>query len=634
MYKVSVPINLNTVTEETLPIHLKAIRDCGAQRVFLGGMGHVYTANSRIRTNPEWVKTVIRAFQAQGQEVGLWISAFGHGSILAHDKKHIAGDRYTSIEGVDGKTAEHGFCPLDENFRHDYAEAMQIMASFHPDIIMLDDDFRMNLRKKYYDMGCFCPLHLKRYYEMIGEEVPREKLEALIFTGGKNKYRDAYMQLSRESLLDFAKMLRRAVDEVDSRIRLGASISLEIWDYSGTDPMELAKAFAGSTEPFTRVAGAPYWNINIIPIFDLTRQELFWGRDSGVEMFTEGDTYPRPRYNVPSKTLELFDFVMLADGTSNGMLHYLFDYVQHPEYETGYAKRYIRNAPLRAQIREMFDGKQSVGVEAFAAMHKLQTWQLPDQLTPKTAGWLQNMPVRPASSAILGANSIPTTMESGEYPVLLIGENARHIPVEGLKNGAILDIDAAKILQSRGIDTGLLSAQPAAFEKEAFPAAGDAVNGIGAQGMYRVTCGETAQVLSRFLPDETPAVYRYENGDGQRFVVMAFAYYTPNVGFNANYLSNYYRQAQLVDAIPWLCGKKLPAVTLKNPNVYVLTKKNENAMAVALANVHLDDVLQPQIKLDKAYGEIRFLNCSGKLEGDTVTLSDIPPYGFAAFEVK
>ncbi len=35
MYKLSVPIAVNTLTEDTLPLYLQAANDCGAKRVFL-----------------------------------------------------------------------------------------------------------------------------------------------------------------------------------------------------------------------------------------------------------------------------------------------------------------------------------------------------------------------------------------------------------------------------------------------------------------------------------------------------------------------------------------------------------------------------------------------------------------------
>ena len=57
-------------------------------------------------------------------------------------------------------------------------------------------------------------------------------------------------------------------------------------------------------------------------------------------------------------------------------------------------------------------------------------------------------------------------------------------------------------------------------------------------------------------------------------------------------------------------------------------------MAVSLSNVFLDDIYDCEIQLDKEYSEIKFVNCSGKLVNDKVYISWIPPYGFAAFEVK
>jgi hypothetical protein len=61
--------------------------------------------------------------------------------------------------------------------------------------------------------------------------------------------------------------------------------------------------------------------------------------------------------------------------------------------------------------------------------------------------------------------------------------------------------------------------------------------------------------------------------------------------------------------------------------------KEGTALGVALFNPFEDEVLTPQIALDKVYTAARFVNCSGNLQGDKLTLTDIPPFGFAAFEV-
>lgn len=632
MYKLSVPIAVETMTQESLPLYREFLTKCGVQRVFLCCLGEVYRSDCMIYREPERLKGLFAFFRDLGIEVGVWVNALGHGELLSHQKANEVGD-YTPMEGVDGRTAPVAYCPLDERFTADYSAGIRRLAELGPDIIMLDDDLRFNPRFKFFQLACFCPRHLAWFYELVGEEVPREKIEEKIFTGGPNKYRDAFMDMMGKTLLDFARLLRRTVDEVDSTIRLGASITTAMWDFSGTDVIELARAFAGSTRPFARISGAPYRDYNIIPIIESSRQQCAWAEGSGVELMCEGDTYPRPRMNVPSRPLELFDLAMLADGSADGMLQYIFDYNQSLGYESGYAKRLVRNMPLRRQVAEMFAGKTAVGVQVYDQMHKFRAWELPEELDEHTVSWIQAKPSKGASADMLARNSIPTAFSESGYPVLLLGENAQHVSADMLKNGAILDVTAAQILQSRGIDVGLLDAKDGAFDAEFFPAENETVINIGKSGKVRIACAARAQVESFFLPGESPASYRYENSDGLRFFVMAYRFYTPGVTHSANYLRSWCRRRQLVGAVQWLCGKPLPVVLPDAPEACVLASSNGKAMAVAVVNPYQDEILEPAIRLDKAYSSLKCANCTGRLEGDTVHLSTIPPFGFAAFEV-
>ncbi len=99
---------------------------------------------------------------------------------------------------------------------------------------------------------------------------------------------------------------------------------------------------------------------------------------------------------------------------------------------------------------------------------------------------------------------------------------------------------------------------------------------------------------------------------------------------------HYARSRQYAEAVKWLSrGKVLPAYAYGNPDLYILSKKGkEGAMAVGIWNFCIDRVYAPKITLDREYREITVLNCSGTLSGNTVTLSDLSPYGFCAFEVK
>ena len=630
MHKLSVPISMSTVNEDTIQSYLEWFQKCRADRVFLCGFGQIFNETSVLHQDPARVKKAIDFFRANGLEVGLWVNSFGHGMVLSHDAKATEDEGYTPLEGVLGDTVIEANCPWDERFAAEYRNAVKKLAALKPDLIMLDDDFRMNVRAYY--LGCFCPKHLEDYYRRIGEVVPREDLEKLIFTGGKNKYRDAYMEMLKDTLLGFAKMLREAVDEVDEQIRLGASSGPDNVDYSGTDLLTIARTFAGKTKPFTRIIGAPYWRWHLTSVIEDSRMMAHWYENQGVEVFSEGDVYPRPRYNVPSKKLELYDFMLLAEGTTDGILKYMFDYSQKPDYETGYADMHVRRLAVRDGIKEMFDGKCATGVRVFCAEHKVANWNLPKTCPQFIAKRLARHGYRSTASKILAQNGIPSSYDKTDYPVLVCGENARYICEEELKNGAILDAVAARILMERGIDTGLVSETSKSVTGECYISEGGTIRGFKEVDTKALVCKKDVNVWSTFIPDETPASYTYENAKGQRFYVLAHDLFMSEEC--ANYFINYYRQEQLIKAIEWLGQKKLPVICKKHPNLYMIASKNENAMSVAIANIFPDEVFEPVVQLDKEYHEIKFLNCTGKLERDKVYLSDFAAYGFVAFEVK
>ena len=126
---------------------------------------------------------------------------------------------------------------------------------------------------------------------------------------------------------------------------------------------------------------------------------------------------------------------------------------------------------------------------------------------------------------------------------------------------------------------------------------------------------------------------RYENAAGKRFLIYGCIF--DRMRRNTYFMRNYMRQKQLIENYAWLAGEKLPAVCPKHPDLHILAKKKDGAMAVGLWNIFPDAVLQPVIELDHAYREITFLNCTGQLCGDKVYLDwEMPAYTFAGFEVR
>lgn len=637
MYTYSIPVMFSSMTEETRPKYAKVFKESQIDRVFLCLNDPMYAAQY-MKKNPGKVQDDIQYFRSQEFEIGVWINAFGHGGPLSHDVNGLqTEDSFTRLEGIDARN-EYSYCPLDASFSDMYAEVLQQIAKAGPSLIMLDDDYRLNYRN--YRMGCTCPLHLAEFYKRIGTEIPKEDLEKTIFSGGANPYRSAWLSLMRDTLIHFAEKMRRAVDAVNDSVRLGICQCWDTWDFEGTDGIELAKAFAGKTRPFLRTIGAPYHQVSVPLTIEITRLQAHWSKDQNIEVFTEGDVYPRPRYNVPSRYLEIFDLALLASGETDGILKYMFDYTRPLEYEPGYYQRHIRNSALRSEVMHIFHDKQAAGVYIAEPMRKIENWHLPQDVPEGISSYLATqLEASRRSKALLTDNAIPITYSQTGHPIWVMGENAWYVEEEALSQGAILDITAASILTKRGIDVGLLDAKPATITGEFYMHHEDTITGIQDMQLFAVSCHPSAQIETDLTPGNTPGTYRYENKNGQRFFVLACSFLREDFKsctMQANYTSNYYRKQQLVSAIEWISRQPLPVkTTAACPNLYTLVSENaaKNRIAVAVINAHEDDAFDIPFTLPKDAQSVRFVGCEGVLDGSTVTISYMEPYGFAAFEI-
>ena len=634
MYKISVPINIGLLTEDSKPKFVAELKRDGVERVFLFSAEPFTRTNCYLYSHPECMSNAISYFKDAGFEVGVWMDAFGHGGVLAHSQASEYIADFVRIRGSDGRMTQEGFCPLDPGFREGFKNAIRLMAEMNPDIIMFDDDFRMNIRK--YHMGCCCDRHMKILCERLGEEVPYQKLEELAFTGGENKYRTAWMKLMGETLLDLCHEIREVVDSVNPAIRVSACAVYSTWDFDGTDMIAISKALAGQTRPYLRTFGAPYHCPRIQYAVEHTRMQAAWCKNENIEIFAEGDVYPRPRYAVPARHLEIFDLSILASGCTEGCLKYMFDYNQPFGYEMGYTERHLKNAPLREGLKEIFAKKHHVGLRVFEAMHKIEKYEFPKIYEQGIATTALNTYYSIAQK-LASENAIPTVYESSDvYPTIVFGENARYIEREDMKNGAILDAVAARILTERGFDVGYLHSGCSLFSAEHFIEENDDIRGISNIAMHRAEISADAKVDSTFLPDRAPASYFYENKNGEKYFVLLIDGYNSDKNC-FNYFNNYYRQSQLIRAIEWLSEHTLPAVIRKHPYLYMQAARSidDSALSIALFNTCDDEVIMPTIELDRDYKTIRCVGCKAEIQGNKVyLLSDIEPYGMAAFEVK
>ncbi|MBQ1183337.1 MAG: hypothetical protein IIX60_02690 [Clostridia bacterium] len=623
MYKISVPVMNRNIKRNNRERLLKEIKRFDAERIFLA-LSRYSVDKAKREEELKELENNCKFFKQHGFEVGAWLWTFGI-------KDNTT---FTNMRSIKGTEIKDTACPAHDDFVEFAADYLSDIASRGVDLIMFDDDYRYGFLSDA--PACLCERHIELINKVTGESSTREELEHHIMTGGKNKYRDAYLKVNGDVFKNFASTIRAAIDKVNPNIRLGACTCMTAWDIDGTNAYELSKILAGNTKPFVRLIGAPYWAVKtnwgntLADTIEVERMESVWTKHDDIEIMAEGDTFPRPRMNCPASYLEGFDLGIRASGCTDGILKYGIDYTSNAAYETGYAVFHERNRQLYKAVDKAFGDKKNCGVRVYESMKKVSDMVMPTKVNK----WvdLQNLFFSRASRSLV-SNSIPTVYEGDGVCGIVFDENARNMPLSAVKNGLILDIAAAEILTERGVDVGL--------EK-----IGDVItqgiqehylnedNYVSAQGgvAYDITVKDSAEILSdaETHNGKVPLSYRYENADGNRFLVLNINARCEGSGM----LKHYARGRQYANNIEWLSGKKLPAYVYGNPSLYVQSKKDENAMAVGLWNFFADIAVNPVVHLDKEYSEIEFINCSGELKGDKVHLSDIPAFGFVGFEVK
>ncbi len=631
MYKISVPIINNRVDNQSggKELLLKELRRTGAQRVFLAIGRHIMNEAER-KSEFAMLKNNCEFFKKNGFEVGAWLWTFWSDSETP----------YTKIAGAEGVKTEMN-CPLDKHFVKFMQKYISDIGKCGVDLIQFDDDYRFGHLTG--SVACTCELHMKRISGILGEDITPLELKNKIFSGGGNKYRNAWLQANGESLINYAKFMRSALDTVNPDIRMGYCSCMSNWGTDGAYPEEIARALAGNTKPFLRLTGAPYWaveksfnNSRLQNIIEFGRMQRSLCR-SEVEVFGEGDTFPRPRHNCPASYLEIFDMALRTDGNMDGILKYVLDYYSEADYETGYIDLHCENREIYNWIESHTSNKQPVGVRVYEFMDKIKTMTFPDKA--KDGGNIYESMFSPAAK-MLADCSVPTVYRGGGVFGAAFDENIKFVPAEALKQGIIIDMRAAEILAGNGIDTGLLEkGEKVCTSCEYFEKYDQYINIPDEIKAYKTRLKDNCDVLSRFIInhdtalgsyEEIPAVYVYKNEEGHKFMVFTFDAYWGN----DNIYRSYARSRQIADCIESLSGNKLPAYSYGNPDLYIISKKNDDSMSVCLWNIFADPISRPVIELDTEYTTAEFVNCSGKISGSKIYLSEISPFGFAGFEVK
>lgn len=551
-------------------------------------------------------ETVLEAKQAlhdHGIDVGWW---------CAPSIRSGYDWRFQYITDISGRVAANSPCPLDPVFREEFSNNVALVVNIaKPFVVQFEDDFELSWQPpNNINFGCFCPLHLAEFSKRQGRAFKREELLEL-FMGNDAEtilLRRKWAELSRDTLADFARLIRQKVDQVAPQTRMSLCQS-GVADFDGDFTEAVTRAFAGNTRPMTRLYGSSYSSDDAgsLPasIFHAlySRQHL----PADIECLHESDTYPHTRFFMSAAKIRSFMTTAFAYGFDDS-LFYSTQYLDNMLEERGYLEMFKKEAKRFSTIKEAVAHAPVVGCEVMH--HPFAHTAVPYK--PSGSGWggRPNAPLNPWIN-VLGRFGIPYTTKEGRVKVvsgasIMIMNNAE---IDKLLRGAILlDGYAAYLLSQRGYGK-LIGAEVTRGRKANFCFEGIrdisrhknlkgelmynlifAAAGSEGGSFYELIPDPRSEVLTDFLDSEEkpviPGLIRFENEWNGRVAITAFDLQ----GNGSSSVFNYKKKELIREMVEWLGKESLPVFVRDLPNIFCICNKSNagNYLIVTVINLSSD----------------------------------------------
>ncbi len=209
--------------QERIDSIIKFCLECGFKNVILMFNAEAFNVGHITKTQLKpWID-VMKDAKKQLNEVGITVSLnpwieIGH---LDRGRKLQAGQNFTNMVDKNGKACELVACPLDSEWRKYYIDLMSYyVKEIEPVVLWIEDDFRLHNHEPLEWGGCFCDLHMKEYSKKLGRDISREDFVKAL-TQGPSKERDAWMEVSFETMDNLAKEISKTIKSLNVETSVG-----------------------------------------------------------------------------------------------------------------------------------------------------------------------------------------------------------------------------------------------------------------------------------------------------------------------------------------------------------------------------------------------------------------------------
>ncbi len=371
-------------------------------------------------------------------------------------------EHFNRMTGETGVVSPITSCPLCPHWQRDISRFFaRIAAEVAPVAIWVEDDFRLHNHGRSMGYGgCFCPLHLTRFGERIGRpDITREALLAeLLAPAGDLGWRRAWLDVCRDSLLEPARAIRRAVHGANPAVRLGLmSSSPDTHSLEGRDWTALKAALSPEGPLLLRPNLPPYTEVFALEAYPaVTRQTVSEFAPGACEIYPELENSPRCGPYSKSAAFSAWECLVSPLYGATGITINHYDMMGNgialdPDF--GHALRAIR--PRLDWLASLGAAESNAeGVDVLHAPDVAATTRPAAGATSYAA--LANRSVSWSRTlGILGVAHRLTTDYDGRRLTAVSGQTLRAIPearLSGMLAGRLLlDAESALILVERGL---------------------------------------------------------------------------------------------------------------------------------------------------------------------------------------
>ena len=152
-----------------------------------------------------------------------------------------------------GNTSHGSPCPEDPVYRVEMAKMLRGWASTKPDILWIDDDFRLH-NHSTDGIYCYCPLHLQKFAQLAGHEYSREEiLAAVLQPGPPSAFRNQWLNFLGDCMAELAQWISDNIHSQSPGTRVALMTSgTSIHSLEGRDWKKVLGNFAGQFKPLIR----------------------------------------------------------------------------------------------------------------------------------------------------------------------------------------------------------------------------------------------------------------------------------------------------------------------------------------------------------------------------------------------